>query len=195
MKRIIDILGSILGLLFIAPFFPLIALAIFTEDGRPIIVKLDRVSQGKVIKIYKFRSMKRGAEKEKVFLSHLNGRNDGPFFKAENDPRITKVGKFLRRTRLDEFPQFLNVLKSELSLVGPRPHEPEEMLKYPPEYQKIFLAKSGLTGISQITAAPYLLFQTELELDLYYIENQSILSDLKIIWKTLLIFLTRPDGI
>lgn len=195
MKRIFDIGGALAGLLFILPFAPLIAIAIFLESGLPIIVKLNRVSAGKIIKIYKFRSMKRGAEKEKIFLSHLNTRKDGPLFKAENDPRITKVGKFLRRTRIDEFPQLLNVLKGELSLVGPRPHEPEELLKYPAEYQKLFLAKSGLTGLSQITARPILPFQKELELDSCYLENQSFRLDLKITLKTLIILFTRHDGI
>lgn len=139
--------------------------------------------------------MKKHAEYDKALLQNINERNDGPLFKSKNDPRVTKIGKFLRRTRLDEFPQFINVLKGELSLVGPRPHEPEEMLKYPPEYWQIFLAKSGLTGLSQITARPFLPFQKELELDLIYLKKQSLWFDFKIIFKTVIIFLARHDGI
>src|SRR3989344_8071329 len=135
MKRILDFIGSVLGLIIIVPFTPFIALAIILEDGLPIFVKLDRISQGKIIKVYKFRSMVRDAHKMKEVLRDLNERRDGPFFKIKNDPRLTKTGKLLRKFRLDEFPQFLNVLKGELALVGPRPHEPEEMLQYPPEFK------------------------------------------------------------
>ena len=194
MKRILDILGSVAGLLFIIPFTPFIALAIILESGRPVFVGLDRVSKGKVIKVYKFRSMARGAHATKKNLAHLNER-DGPFFKIKNDPRLTHVGKFLRRFRLDEFPQFWNVLRGDLSLVGPRPHEPEEISQYPPKFRKLYFAKSGLTGLSQISGASALPYYKELELDLYYIENQSFLFDLKILFKTVWIFFSDPTGV
>ncbi len=194
MKRILDILGSVLGILFILPFTPFIALAIILETGQPVLIKLDRVSKGKVIKVYKFRSMVQGAHETKKNLAHLNER-DGPFFKIKDDPRLTRTGKFLRKFRLDEFPQFLNVLGGSLSLVGPRPHEPEEVAKYPPKFKKLYFAKSGLTGLSQVSGASALSYYKELELDFYYIEHQSFLLDFKILLKTAWIFFSDPTGV
>lgn len=195
MKRIIDIIGSICGICFLVVVAPFVALAIVLESGRPVFVKLPRVSRGKIIQVYKFRSMVNGAEKMKENVRHLNERNDGPLFKAANDPRITKVGRWLRKTRLDEFPQMANVLKGELSLVGPRPHEPDEMLAYPPEYWRLFMVKGGLTGLAQISGGAYLPFRKELELDSYYAEHSSFWLDMKIIAKTIWIFLFDHRGI
>lgn len=195
MKRIFDIFGALCGIIFIVPFFPFIALAIVFESGLPVFVKLSRVSNGKIICVYKFRSMVKDAHKMKKDLEARNERNDGPFFKIKNDPRLTKTGKFLRKFRLDEFPQFLNVLRGELALVGPRPHEPEEMFHYPPEFKKLYLAKSGLTGLSQVSGASALPFRKELELDVFYLENQSLWLDLKILFKSVWIFLSDPSGV
>ena len=122
MKRCIDTIGAFFGVLCLMPFVPFIACAIILESGLPVFVKLDRVSSGKIIKLYKFRTMVQNAEKLKETLRSKNERRDGPFFKIKNDPRLTRVGKLLRKFRLDEFPQLINVLKGELSLVGPRPH-------------------------------------------------------------------------
>ncbi|MGC9603281.1 MAG: sugar transferase [Minisyncoccia bacterium] len=194
-KRSLDIVASICGLIFILPFTLFIALAIYLESGGPVFVKLDRVSEGKIIKVYKFRSMVQNAHEMKKQLEHLNERKDGPLFKMKNDPRLTKVGKFLRKFRLDEFPQFLNVLKGELSLVGPRPHEPEEMFQYPPKFKKLYYAKGGLTGLSQVKGASLLPFKKELEYDLYYLEHRSLLLDLKILFKTVWIFFSDPTGV
>lgn len=194
-KRVFDIVGALCGLFFILPFVPFIALAIAIESGFPVFIKLERVSGGKVIKVYKFRSMIVGAEKMKSQLLHLNERSDGPFFKIKNDPRLTRIGKLLRKFRLDEFPQFLNVLKGELSLVGPRPHEPEEVRIYPPELRMLQFAKAGLTGLSQVSGASGLPFQRELELDFSYLGNQSLWTDIKILFKTVLIFFSDPTGI
>ena len=195
MKRLVDIIGSLCGLIFILLLFPFIAFAIFVESGGPILIKLDRVSDGRTIKVYKFRSMIRGAHKMKSNLSHLNERKDGPLFKIKNDPRLTKVGKFLRKFRLDEFPQFINVLKGELALVGPRPHEPEEVAKYPGEFKKLAFVRAGITGLSQIMGASALPFRKELEYDLKYIENVSFFDDLKILFKTVWIFFRDPTGV
>lgn len=194
-KRAVDIIGSIIGLIILLPFFPFIALAIKIDTRGPILIKLDRISEGKIIKVYKFRSMILGAAKQKKDLLNLNERNDGPFFKIKNDPRITKIGKILRKFRLDEFPQLINVLKGELSLVGPRPHEPEELFAYPREYRELLTAKTGLTGLSQVNGASSLKFLKELEFDNYYLQNQSIWLDIKILFKTLFIFFTDPTGV
>lgn len=195
MKRFLDIIGSLAGLAVAAPLFPFIAIAIKLESKGPILVKLDRISGGKIIQVYKFRSMISGAHTMKKDLIDLNERNDGPFFKIKNDPRLTTVGKYLRKFRLDEFPQLINVLKSELSLVGPRPHEPEEVKHYPKEYKHLVLAKAGVTGYSQVNGASSLPFLKELELDHYYLQNQSVLFDLKIIAKTVSILFTDPTAI
>lgn len=195
MKRFIDIIGGALGVIFILPFTPFIALAIFLEDHGPVFVGLERVSLGKIIKVYKFRSMVKDAHLRKKELAHLNERKDGPFFKIKNDPRLTLVGKFLRKVRVDEFPQFLNVLKGDLALVGPRPHELEEIEAYPPEFGRIKYAKAGLTGLSQVSGASGLPFRREIELDLYYLKNPSFSKDLKILFKTVWIFFSDPTGV
>jgi lipopolysaccharide/colanic/teichoic acid biosynthesis glycosyltransferase len=194
-KRIIDIIGSILGLALILPFTPIIVLAIKLDSKGPVLVKLPRVSGGRVVGIYKFRSMIHGAHQLKIQFAHLNERRDGPFFKIKNDPRLTRVGKILRQFRLDEFPQLINVLKGELSLVGPRPHEPEEVQKYPAEHQPIILAKAGVTGLSQVNGASSLPFLKELELDAHYVKNQSLILDAKILAKTIKIIFTDPTAV
>ncbi len=194
-KRIFDILGSLAGLLFMAPITPFIGLAIVLESGLPIFVKLDRISSGRVIQVYKFRSMIQKAHELKPRLQNFNERRDGPFFKIAQDPRVTKVGRLLRKTRIDEFPQFWNVLKGDLALVGPRPHEPEEVAAYPEAFHSLGFAKAGLTGLSQVKGASALPFLKELEHDLYYIKNQSISLDCKILFETARIFFSDPTGV
>jgi lipopolysaccharide/colanic/teichoic acid biosynthesis glycosyltransferase len=195
LKRLIDIIGATLGLAFISPLAPFIAMAIKAETSGPVIVKLDRVSAGKIIGAYKFRSMVDGAHALKGTLAHLNERRDGPFFKIKNDPRLTDVGKLIRKFRLDEFPQLVNVLKGELSLVGPRPHEPGEVRNYPTPYQHLSLAKAGVTGLSQINGASSLPFLRELELDHHYLKNQSLFLDVKILVKTAGILFFDPSAV
>ncbi|MBI2278480.1 MAG: sugar transferase [Candidatus Brennerbacteria bacterium] len=194
-KRILDVVGALCGLAFVAPFTPFIALAIARESGRPIFVGLARVSEGRLVRVWKFRTMIKGASTMKTSLSHLNERNDGPFFKIKDDPRLTKIGRLLRMLRVDEFPQFWNVLKGELTLIGPRPHEPEEVAAYPPEFKHLANAKAGLTGLSQVMGASALPFLAELEYDATYLKNASLGLDLKILWKTVVIFLTDPTGV
>ena len=131
----------------------------------------------------------------KKLLSVLNERSDGPFFKIKNDPRITKVGRILRKFRIDEFPQLINVLKGEMALVGPRPHEPEEVIYYPEEYKHIILARAGITGLSQVNGASGLPFLKELELDSHYVKNRSLLLDGKILAKTAVFIFSDPTAI
>lgn len=194
-KKVLDLTGACVGLLAIAPFVPFIVLAIKLESRGPIIVKLDRVSGGKIIKVYKFRSMVKNAHGFKVILAASNERRDGPFFKIRNDPRLTKTGKWLRKFRLDEFPQLINVLRGEISLVGPRPHEPEEVIHYPHPYKHLLLAKAGVTGWSQVNGASSLPFLKELELDAYYLKKQSFLFDLEIVLRTLRILFFDPTAV
>lgn len=195
-KRVIDILGAILGITIFILLYPFIAIAIKYDSKGPVLVALERISSGKSVKIYKFRSMKVGTHKMKYHeLANQNERKDGPFFKIKDDPRLTRAGKIIRKFRVDEFPQFINVLKGELSLVGPRPHEPQEVSQYPEQYKNLPMAKAGITGLSQVSGASGLPFLKELELDNYYIENQSIWLDLKIILKTFLILLFDPTAV
>lgn len=196
LKRAVDIFGSAIGLIILALIYPLIGLIIKLGSPGPIMIKLERISEGKSIWVYKFRTMIASSHEWKFTkLVNLNERKDGPFFKIKNDPRITKTGKILRKFRLDEFPQLINVLKGELSLVGPRPHEPEETKQYPELYRHLLKARAGVTGLSQVSGASSLSFLKELELDDYYLKNQSLLLDFKIILKTLAILLIDPSAV
>lgn len=195
MKRLMDILGAAAGLLIIAPLWPLLAFAIKLNSRGPVLVKLDRISNGKTIQVYKFRSMVENAHSQKKDLVHWNERKDGPFFKIKDDPRLTRTGKILRKFRLDEFPQLINVLKGELALVGPRPHEPGEVIYYPQKHKHLILAKSGVTGLSQVNGASGLPFLKELELDSHYVKNQSLWLDTKIIARTALIMFFDPTAV
>jgi|SRR3989344_4171796 len=193
-KRGIDSIGAVLGLILFALSYPFVAFAIKHEDGGPILVQLSRISNGKTIQLYKFRSMVVGAAHLKAKLLHRNERNDGPFFKIKNDPRITRVGRVIRRFRIDELPQFINVLKGEISLVGPRPHEPGEVQHYPKEFKALSTAKTGMTGLSQVNGASSLPFAHELELDQNYLNCQSLWLDLKILIKTIWIMLADHNA-
>lgn len=195
MKRTLDILGSLFGFAFTCVLYPFIAIAIVIDDGFPVVISLERISEGRIILVHKFRSMVRGAHQMKAGLMEQNERNDGPFFKIRHDPRLTSVGKILRKLRLDELPQFWDVLIGNLTLVGPRPHEPGEITGYPHEFKSLALAKSGLTGLSQVSGASSLPFKKELELDRWYLENASFLLDMKIIWKTIWLFISDPTGV
>lgn len=194
-KRTIDILGSLVGLALLAPLYPLIAAGIKLETRGPVLAKIDRVSAGKKFQVYKFRSMIDGAHALRPTLKEFNERKDGPFFKMSRDPRVTLVGRLLRKFRIDEFPQLINVLKGEMSLVGPRPHEPGEVIHYPPEYRHLMLAKAGVTGLSQVNGASALPFLKELELDSHYVKNPSLWRDAKIIGKTASIIFFDPTAV
>ncbi|MFA6252746.1 MAG: sugar transferase [Patescibacteria group bacterium] len=184
-KRIFDLCLAFLFMVVLSPFLVIIAMSVALSSSGPIIVRLKRVGQkGKVFEIYKFRSMVKDAHLLKDEVKPLNERVDGPLFKMKNDPRVTKLGKFLRRTSLDELPQLYNVLKGQMSLVGPRPHEPEEVSQYQRGYRKLLTIKPGITGMAQVSGRSNLLFSDEAKLDIFYIENWSILLDLIILLKT-----------
>jgi len=186
-KRAIDIFGSAFGLIILSPFFLILALLIKLDSAGPVFAKLKRISQGKVFYLYKFRSMVKNAEELKNDLLQYNERT-GPLFKMKDDPRITKIGKFIRRTRLDEFAQLINVLKGEMSLVGPRPHELEEVAQYKKHHKKLLMIKLGITGLAQVSGSSDLDFEKEVKLDTYYIENWSLFLDVQILFKTLIVF-------
>ena len=195
LKRGLDILGSCAGLVLFAATYPFVATAIKLDSSGPVLVALDRVSRGRIIKLYKFRSMVDGAHAQKPLLIPFNERRDSPFFKMKQDPRLTQVGKVIRRFRLDEVPQFINVFRGELSLVGPRPHEPLEVAQYPDDYVFLTKHKAGITGLSQVNGASSLSFRKELELDAHYTKRVSLLLDIKIIAKTIAILLFDPSAV
>jgi lipopolysaccharide/colanic/teichoic acid biosynthesis glycosyltransferase len=193
-KRVIDIAAGLAGTALLLPLAALVAPLIRLDSPGQVFVKIRRVSRGNPVYIWKFRTMVPNAHKLRDNLRHMNERNDGPFFKISNDPRVTRVGRILRKSLLDEWPQFVNVLKGELTLVGPRAHEPEEIAAYPDEYKHVPLAQAGLTGYSQINGASNLPFLKELELDDWYLKNQSLSLDLKIIIRTMHIILFKREG-
>ncbi len=185
-KRGIDIVFSSLAMLVLSPFLLLIAFLIKWESEGPVFVHLERVSKGKLFKLHKFRSMIKDAEKYKAELISLNERVGSPLFKMKNDPRVTPLGKILRKYRLDEFPQFWNVLRGEISLVGPRPHQPDEVARYEKHHKRVLDIKAGVTGLAQISGSSDLPFEEEVTLDTFYIENWSLRQDIKIIILTAL---------
>lgn len=196
-KRVMDIFGGTLGLVILSPIFLITAIAIKIDSKGPVFfTKLDdgspvkRVGQfGKLFKFFKFRSMKTGTDGLKKSLVDQNLRQDGPLVKIKNDPRVTRVGKFIRKYSIDELPQLWNVFVGNMSLVGPRPHLPEEVAKYHGHHRFVLTIKPGLTGIAQISGRSDLPFEEEVKLDRYYIENWSTWKDLRVIFKTLAVIL------
>ena len=184
-KRIFDILGSIIGIIFTVILFPFIALAIRLESKGPVIFRQERIGRnGRRFMIYKFRSMYTDAEEK---LDELKDRNEvkGLMFKMSDDPRVTKVGKFLRRTSLDELPQFFNILKGDMSLVGTRPPTVEEYEQYDAHYKRRLSITPGLTGMWQVNGRSDITdFDEVVKLDLEYIDNWSLALDVKILLQT-----------
>jgi lipopolysaccharide/colanic/teichoic acid biosynthesis glycosyltransferase len=124
------------------------------------------------------------AEELKPLLTSQNERSDGPLFKMRDDPRITRVGRFIRRIRLDELPQFFNVFRGDISLVGPRPHQPDEIARYEKHHRKVLDIKAGATGLAQVSGSSDLPFEEEVALDSFYIENWTLWMDVRILFRT-----------
>jgi anti-anti-sigma factor len=193
MKRYMDILGALVGLSITAMLFPAIAIVIKLDSPGPIFFSQIRCGwMGKKFRLWKFRSMVPDAEQVKHLVQN---EISGPLFKNTNDPRITRFGRFLRRTSLDELPQFWNVLKGEMSLVGTRPPTPEEIEIYEvPEWQRLDV-KPGLTGEWQVYGRSSVKsFAKVIELDLRYQQNWSLLYDIRLILKTIQILFTKHSG-
>ncbi len=185
-KRLVDVFFAILGLVLFSPIFLIVSFIIKWESEGPVFARLKRISKNKEFYLYKFRSMIANAEDLKPLLDKYNERQGGPLFKMSNDPRITKTGKFIRKYRIDELPQFWNILKGEMSLIGPRPHQPDEISRYQKWHKKVLAIKAGATGLAQVSGSSDLDFDKEVTLDTFYIENWSLLLDFKIIIKTIL---------
>ncbi len=184
-KRAIDIFGSGFGLIVLSPLFVIIAIAIKFEDSKgSILFSQKRVGQyGKEFNMYKFRSMVSNAEELKAKLIEQNEMS-GPMFKMKHDPRITKVGKFIRKTSIDELPQLINILKGEMSLVGPRPSLPKEVAKFEPWMLERLEVKPGLTCYWQVMGRNDIDFEEWMKLDIKYVQDRNFGLDLKLIFKT-----------
>jgi exopolysaccharide biosynthesis polyprenyl glycosylphosphotransferase len=192
LKRIFDVIISSVLIIILIPFWIIIGIIIKLDSKGPVIYKSKRKYRDKIFSVYKFRSMVCDADDLKKDLLKLNERS-GPMFKIKDDPRVTKIGRFLRKTSLDEIPQLFNVLIGNMSLVGPRPHLPEEIDNYESHHYQVFALKPGMTGMAQISGRSRLDFEEEVQLDVYYIENWSLWLDIKIILKSFAVVL-KADG-
>lgn len=183
-KRALDAVAAGLALLLLSPLFALIAAAIKLDSPGPVFYRSSRVGVGgRLFVFYKFRSMVHGADRIRDLLQDQN-EADGPVFKIARDPRITRVGRVLRRTSLDELPQIWNILKGEMSLVGPRPPIPREVLQYEPWQLRRLAVRPGLTCLWQISGRSEIGFDEWMRLDMEYIDHRSFLLDLKILLRT-----------
>jgi exopolysaccharide biosynthesis polyprenyl glycosylphosphotransferase len=186
MKRTFDLIAGTLILILFLPILTLLGLLILLLDGWPVFYVSRRVGQhGRgQIPVLKFRTMVCDADRQKAKLTSQNERADGPLFKMRHDPRVTRLGRQLRRWSLDELPQLLNVIVGHLSLVGPRPHLPDEVARYSPVQRRVFAVKPGVTGLAQVSGRSDLKFEEEVRLDMQYVEEWSFRLDLWILWRT-----------
>lgn len=193
-KRLMDIFVSALALIVLSPVLLLISLLVLVTSGTPIFFSQDRAGQrGELFRMWKFRTMVRNADQQREALRQEAG-SDEPIAKFVNDPRITPVGRFLRRWSLDELPQLFNVLRGDMSLVGPRPHPVDDVERYRAADVRRLLAKPGMTGLWQVAGRSDLSWEDAVELDLLYIENWSVLADVAILLRTIQAVLTRSGA-
>lgn len=183
-KRITDIVCSLAGLIVLSPILLIIAIAIKMDSKGPIFFKQDRVGKDeRIFSMYKFRSMVVNAEELKKSLEKENEMS-GPMFKMKKDPRITRVGRFIRKTSIDELPQLVNVIKGDMSLVGPRPSLPKEVEQFEPWMKERVTVQPGITCFWQVSGRNNIPFKEWMELDVKYVRERSYLLDLKLIFKT-----------
>jgi exopolysaccharide biosynthesis polyprenyl glycosylphosphotransferase len=193
LKRLLDLGGALLGLAVIAPVMGIVAVLIRLDSAGPALYSAVRTgAKGRHFLCHKFRSMTTGADQLKENLRSGNQRQ-GPIFKLENDPRVTRFGRFIRRYSLDELPQLWNVLRGEMSLVGPRPHPVDEVSRYELHHYRRLDMKPGMTGLWQVTARNSPSFDLNMHLDLTYIENWTLALDLRILMSTIRV-LFEPAG-
>ena len=186
-KRITDIVCSLVGLIILSPILLCTAIAIKIDSNGPILFKQDRVGKDEqIFSMYKFRSMVVNAEELKKSLEKENEMS-GPMFKIKKDPRVTRVGRFIRKTSIDELPQLINVLKGNMSLVGPRPSLPKEVEAFEPWMKERLTVLPGLTCIWQVSGRNNIPFKEWMELDIKYVRERSYFLDLKLIFKTIFV--------
>lgn len=185
-KRGMDFIFALIGLIVLSPIFAIIAVAIKLESKGPVFFKHTRIGKnGKIIKIYKFRSMVENAEELIKKFTPEQMKEYKENYKLTNDPRITKVGKFLRKTSLDELPQLINIIKGELSIIGPRPVVQDELEKYGPNAQKFLSVTPGLTGYWAANGRSCTSYEQRMEMELFYVDNLSFKMDVKVFFKTI----------
>jgi exopolysaccharide biosynthesis polyprenyl glycosylphosphotransferase len=194
-KRLIDIIGSLAGILLLSFLFFLVAIIIKIEDPKgPVFFTQKRIGlNGKEFNMYKFRSMVSDAEEKLKELLKFN-ETSGAMFKMKDDPRVTKIGKLIRKTSIDELPQLFNVLKGDMSLVGPRPPLPREVAEYTEYDKQRLLVTPGCTGLWQVSGRSNIGFNEMVELDLKYIRNRSLVMDIEIILRTFLVLFGTKDA-
>ena len=186
-KRMIDVLASVMGLILLSPILLIIVMMIKLDSRGPVIFKQKRVGfKGREFYMYKFRSMVVNAEELKAKLTAQNEMS-GPMFKMKEDPRITKIGKFIRKTSLDELPQLINVIKGDMSLVGPRPSLPNEVKEFEPWMLRRLDVKPGLTCFWQVSGRNDIDFEDWMKLDIKYVNEKNFFLDIKLIFKTVLV--------
>ena len=194
-KRITDIVLGCVGLVLLSPVFLILAICIKIDSKGPVIFAHKRIGKnGKEFDMYKFRSMYENAEELIEKFSEEQKREWQENFKLENDPRITKMGNFLRRTSLDELPQIVNIIKGDLSIIGPRPVIDEELEKYGKNKDKFLSITPGLTGYWQANGRSNTTYEERMQMELYYIDNQSLLLDIKIFFKTIVSVLKKEGA-
>lgn len=185
MKRLLDLVVSTMALLALLPVFIVTALSIVIENPGPIFFVQIRVGRnGKHFRFYKFRSMVVNADQIKDELAAQNESKDGVIFKMKNDPRITRTGRIIRKFSIDELPQLINVLKGDMSLVGPRPPVPKEVAQYTLEQRKRLHAIPGITGLWQVSGRSDIPFTDQVRLDLQYIQSAGVFNDLRLLLRT-----------
>ena len=187
LKRLIDLFGSVIGLIVLSPIILIVSLLIKFESKGPVIFSQDRIGKdGKVFKMYKFRSMVVNAEELKEKLKEQNEMS-GPMFKMKEDPRVTKVGKFIRKTSIDELPQLINIVKGDMSLVGPRPSLPKEVKQFEDWMMERLEVKPGLTCYWQVSGRNNIDFEDWMKLDIKYVRERNTLTDIKLIFITVFV--------
>lgn len=193
-KRVLDVVAASIALVLTSPLLLLAALAIKLESRGPVLYRSTRIGRGgRPFTFLKLRSMVHGADQHRHRLSHLN-ECDGPVFKINRDPRVTRVGRFLRVTSIDEIPQFVNVILGQMSMVGPRPPIPEEVVQYEPWQLRRLDVRPGITCLWQISGRSRIGFQEWMRLDLEYIRRQSLALDLNILIRTVPAVLSREGA-
>ena len=193
-KRSFDIISASIGILFLLPLFIVLAILVKLDSKGPIFFSHKRIGKnGKIIGIYKFRSMVSNSEEIFKNFTEEQKKEFEKNFKLDDDPRITKIGGFLRKTSLDELPQLLNIIKGDMSVVGPRPIVRAEVEKYGVCADKLFSVKPGLTGFWQANGRSDTTYEERVQMDMYYIDNRSFLLDIRIILKTV-ISVIRKEG-
>lgn len=186
LKRFIDIIISTIGLIVCIPIFIIIGIAIKIDSKGPVFFKHKRIGKhGKKLEIYKFRTMIENAEEAMKNFTEEQKKEFAENFKLENDPRVTRVGKILRKTSLDELPQIINILKGEMSIIGPRPVVRSELEKYGSNQDKFLSVAPGLTGNWAANGRSDVSYEERMALELYYVNNRSLILDMKIFFKTI----------